>query len=78
MEDERQLRLAAEADRDSFAKQLDMLKDILLSDGNRGGFDNETLERVRHIDTTKRNSPFKVSFLVSVSENVHMAVFPVR
>lgn len=28
--------------------------------GNGGkGFDNETLERVRHIDTTRRQSPFK-------------------
>lgn len=35
-----------------------MLKDILLNGGGKG-FDNETLERVRHIDTTRRNSPYK-------------------
>lgn len=37
-----------------------MLKDILLSEGNRGGIDNETLERVRTIDTaTRKTSPAK-------------------
>ena len=48
--------------------QLDSLKDILLSDNvaRRGGIDNETLERVRHIDTTTRrpfgrSSPSKAS-----------------
>ncbi len=41
--------------------QLEMLKNILLSDGGHGGVDNETLERVRGINTTTRprNSPMK-------------------
>ena len=43
------------------------MKDILLSDNmaRRGALDNETLERVRHIDTTRRifgrSSPSKAS-----------------
>lgn len=59
VEDERRGRLAAEQDRDAFAQQLDMLKDILLSPNSDRVIDNETLERVRHIDTTRRHSPYK-------------------
>lgn len=37
---------------------MNSLKEILLSDGAKT-FDNATLERVRHIDTTVRRSPQK-------------------
>ncbi len=41
--------------------QLEMLRKILLDVGHGGNVDNETLERVRGIDTTTRprNSPMK-------------------
>jgi len=60
LEDERRVRIAAEADRDAFARQLNNLKDMILQDVGKP-FDNATLERVRHIDTTVRRSPSKHS-----------------
>ena len=42
------------------SSQLNNLKDMILQDVGKP-FDNATLERVRHIDTTVRRSPSKHS-----------------
>lgn len=54
-------RQLAESERDELAEQLEKLKEILLSNNDvRRGVDNETLEKIRSIDTTTRKfSPFK-------------------
>ena len=78
VEIERRQRIQAEFERDEFAKQLDSLKEILLS-GNGNGknryIDDETLERVRHINTTvtrktNASSPLKEGGLNVVDESV--------
>ena len=48
------------SDSSSLAFQLNNLKDMILQDVGKP-FDNATLERVRHIDTTVRRSPSKHS-----------------